>query len=109
MARLVVLALAAWRLASMLVDEDGPGGVFVRLRQAAGLKQAPVKTPAGWTMAQTVSGPLAEALTCVWCLSVWTAAALNLRPLAWLRFPLAGSALAILLHEVLQWLRWRKE
>lgn len=109
MESLAILALAAWRLASLLVNEEGPGAVFVRLRRAAGLRQAPVRTDGGWTMAQTVQGPLAEALTCVWCMAVWTAALLSLRPLAWLRLPLAGSALAILIHEVIQWLRWRKE
>ena len=34
----IILALAAWRLAYMLVEEDGPGAVFSRLRYRAGVR-----------------------------------------------------------------------
>lgn len=47
-----IIGLAAWRLAWMLVKEDGPGDVFKRLR------------------AQTTLGGL---LGCVHCLSFWLA------------------------------------
>lgn len=107
MAELIALALAAWRLASMLVDEDGPGGVFARLRHRAGLQSVPVRAGDGWQTVTTAANPLAELFACVWCMSVWAAALLALRPLRPLRFPLAASALAILLHEAIQWLRSR--
>lgn len=107
MAEIVAQALAAWRLASMLVDEDGPGGMFAWLRRKAGLQSVPVRTGDGWQTVTTAANPLAELFACVWCLSVWTAAVLALRPLRPLRLPLAGSALAILLHEAMRWLRSR--
>lgn len=54
---LAVLSVASWRLAYMLVREDGPWGVFARLRAA------------------TTFGGL---LDCVYCASVWTAAGMLL-------------------------------
>ena len=109
MVELVALGLAAWRLASMLVDEAGPGGVFARLRHKAGLRSVPVQTADGWQVGQAAANPIAELFACVWCMSVWMAAALSWRPLRPLRLALAGSALAILAHEVTKWLRWRSE
>ena len=109
MAELITRGLAAWRLASMLVDEDGPGGVFARLRHRAGLQSVPVRAGDGWQTVTTAANPLAELFACVWCMSVWTAALLAWRPLRPLRFSLAGSALAILLHEAMKWLRSRNE
>lgn len=49
---LLILALFTWRLAYMLVKEDGPFQVFARLR------------------ARTTIGGV---LTCIYCMSVWTA------------------------------------
>lgn len=81
----LVTALAVWRLSNMLVNEDGPGDVFDGLRRIAN------------------RGPLAGLFSCVYCMSVWISAAAHFRPL---RAPrrsiedtLAGSALAILIHE----------
>lgn len=53
--------LAIWRLTHLLVAEDGPWDLFVRLRRAAG------------------TGVLGELLDCFYCLSLWIAA-----PLAYL-------------------------
>lgn len=108
MLMLLELALAAWRLASMLVDEDGPGAVFSRLRYKAGIRAVVFKdgqgNPAPSKVATT---PIAEALTCIWCVSVWTAAllALPLAPVRWLRLVLAASAGAILVHEAVEKVR----
>lgn len=102
---LIELALAAWRLASLLVDEDGPLAVFSRLRYKAGVRSVVLKNgqgnPEPVKVAQT---PLAEVFLCVWCMSVWTAAllALPLAPVRWLRLVLAGSAGAVLVHEALE-------
>lgn len=54
---LLVLALAAWRLAYLLVREDAPWRVFARLRTRF---------------------PLGGLLDCVYCASIWTAAGMML-------------------------------
>ena len=107
-------ALAAWRVASLLVNEDGPGAVFARLRRRAGINYVVRQNGQGQPEAMQVArGWLAEGLTCVWCVSVWAAAFFVLCsfiPYASaivnvFRDVLAVSAGAILLHECLERLR----
>ena len=57
----VVVTLAVWRVTHLLVEENGPGHVFARLRAAAG-----------------TSGFWASLLGCFYCLSLWVAL-----PLSW--------------------------
>jgi Protein of unknown function (DUF1360) len=79
-ARFCVGALATWRLTHLLVEEDGPGDVVVRLRRRAGTSR------------------LGEMMDCFYCLSMWTAAPVALAvagrrrevPLTWLA--LSGAA-----------------
>lgn len=81
--RLLAGALATWRLAHLVAEEDGPADVVARLRSRAG------------------HGGLGAAMDCLYCLSVWFAApvALLVRPrrrdgaLTWLA--LAGAACLI--------------
>ena len=109
LAAILILALAAWRLAVMLVEEAGPWAVFARLRRRVGLLPLPVNHH-GVAIGRVATTPLAELFACVWCMSLWTAAGLAvllwlapaLRPVA---VVLALSALAILMQEVVQWLR----
>ena len=78
--RFLLGALATWRLTHLLVEEDGPADVVVRLRERAG------------------DGLIGQALDCFYCLSIWTAApvaaAVSRRPrervLTWLA--LSGAA-----------------
>jgi hypothetical protein len=84
---LIILSMAAWRLAAMLTGEDGPFHVFDHLRRVANR----------WT----VTG---ELLACIYCTSVWSAA---LMLLIWplhigqvAAFVLALSAAAIIIHRV---------
>jgi len=98
---LVILALSAWRLAYMLVSEDGPGDVFAHLRRLVGVRQKLADTPNG---RQTPYGlnPLADAFCCVYCMSVWCAALgwCGLQtPAAPVVYILAVSGLAILAHR----------
>lgn len=105
---LISLGLAAWRLAYMLVHEDGPLAMFSRLRYAAGVRAVVRRDHTGAPQAARVAmGPLAELLTCAWCVSVWTAGLLAIPwgPVRWLRLVLAGSAIAVASHEVIE--RWR--
>lgn len=82
-----VLALATWRLASLLIDEDGPSHIFERLRARAG-----VYDPG------EVSG-LATLFSCYWCLSVHAAAVLSFLPRR-VSLVLAASAGAIAMEGV---------
>jgi len=104
----VILALAAWRLAHMLVEEAGPGGVFARLRYRAGVRSIVVKDGQGNPVgSKAAMNWLAEGLTCTWCVSVWAAAllALPLAPVRWARLVLAGAAGAVIAHEATERLR----
>ena len=53
--RFVLAALATWRVAFLLVREDGPGRVFARMRSALG------------------DGFLGELFRCVKCIGIWIA------------------------------------
>jgi uncharacterized protein DUF1360 len=83
--RFLVGALATWRVTHLLVEEDGPADVVVRLRQRAG---------DGW---------VGSALDCFYCLSIWTAApvaaAVARRPRERLLTWLALSGAACLLER----------
>jgi hypothetical protein len=78
--RFGLAALATWRVAHLLSEEDGPGGAVVELRSRAG------------------DGALGELLDCFYCLSMWAAAPAALTvtrdrrrlPLVWLA--LSGAA-----------------
>ena len=108
MTEYLILALAAWRLAAMLVHEDGPGAVFARLRYRAGVRSVVVKDGQGNpTASRTALRPWSELFLCTWCMSVWTAALLAVpwAPMYWLRLVLAASAGAILAHEAIERLR----
>lgn len=85
----VTYVLAVWRLSHMLVKEPGPGDVMANFRDF--LVQTDW-TPEWW----------AEASQCVSCASVWVAGLLLIvdrTPLRWLRWVLAGSAVAKLLED----------
>jgi hypothetical protein len=78
--RIVLAALATWRLAHLVAEEDGPANVIARTRARAGTSQ------------------LGELMDCFYCLSLWTAAPFALAaaprrrdaPLTWLA--LSGAA-----------------
>src|SRR5512139_3847175 len=67
MLSLVVLALATWRVSSLLVSEDGPWGMFAELRRIVGVRYDEHSIPLGSTF-------LGKLLSCVWCVSVWIGA-----------------------------------
>jgi hypothetical protein len=78
--RFALASLATWRLTHLLVEEDGPADVVVRLRARAG---------ESW---------IGELMDCFYCLSIWVAAPLAIgvtprrrdTPLVWLA--LSGAA-----------------
>lgn len=109
----VVLCLASWRLAHLLVKEDGPWRMFARLRKFAGVQSVTTITTQGVQTGYLAENALAEGLLCIWCVSVWCAAFLVLGGLlpiigmffAWLARILAVSAGAILVQEAQAYLR----
>jgi hypothetical protein len=95
----VLLALATWRLTSLLVQEEGPWGIFVKLRYALGVRYDEHSVAYGLTT-------LAALFTCMWCASVWTGAIACIGYLIsppivrLLSLPLALSAAALLLNRM---------
>ena len=61
--QVIIVGLAGWRLAHLLIGEDGPWSSFVRLRHLLGVPEG-----------GEVTGFFPTLLTCPWCLTVWTAA-----------------------------------
>lgn len=78
--------MATWRISSLLVNEEGPLEIFVKLRLFA----------AGYT----------DLFTCIWCFSVWLGAAFTLlywylpEAAFWVALPFALSTGAI------TWEKW---
>lgn len=95
---LVVLALATWRLTSLIHSEEGPYNVFDWLRHRLGVRFNPLSEMYASTEA-------AKAVLCPWCLSIWVGLAWALAWLIfpalafWLALPFALSAASIWMHE----------
>ena len=78
--RLVLAALAAWRVTHLIAEEDGPADAVLRVRVALG------------------DGFAGKLMDCFYCLSIWVAAPLSViaarrrrdMPLVWLA--LSGAA-----------------
>lgn len=88
---LLALGLATWRVAYFLVEEDGPGRVARRIREATGIEH----DADGTVLAYNDYTPL----TCIFCASVYVAAVLTLLP-ARVHTWLAASAVAVLFEQV---------
>ncbi len=95
----VVMGLATWRLSSLLVRESGPFSLLSKMRHAIGVRYNQQSVPEG-------TNALAEAFTCVWCLSVWVGLGLWLLWAAfpswvmWIAGPLGLSGVAVIVDEV---------
>jgi len=94
----LLVALAGWRLTSLLVWEAGPWDLLYRMRHAAGIRYNEQSEREAKTM-------LGRLLLCPWCTSVWVGVGLAfgywLRPdlTRWLALPLAISAATVLLEK----------
>jgi hypothetical protein len=87
---LLALGLATWRVSFFLVKEDGPGLIARRIREWTGIEHD--------TDGNVVSYNDYTPLSCVFCTSIWVAAAMMLLPKSahtWL----AASALAVILEQ----------
>lgn len=102
MAEFLLLALATWRISSLLVHEAGPGHIFVRIRSMAGVKYSPD------TFQQFAPTMLAEVFLCVWCMSIYIGTGWALfyylfpKIAVAVALPLFFSAVSILLDERVQ-------
>ena len=94
------LGLAAWRLASLVANEDGPWMIFKRLRQRA----------EQWCNKYRFCRELGvyDLFSCEWCNSVWIGAGLTVlylwigETILYLALPLALSTVAIIIKYVVQ-------
>ena len=94
------LSLAAWRLASLIANEDGPWLIFKRLRERA----------EHWCKNYRFCRELGlyELVSCEWCNSIWIGVGLTLLYLwigdtiLYLALPLALSTVAILIKYLVQ-------
>jgi len=96
----LISILAVWRVASLLVREDGPFDVFMKLRTKAGVQFDEYSNP-------KVTSVWSGILSCMWCFSVWVGFAIALlnKPSSvfdYFQKALALSAGAIIVDEVLQ-------
>lgn len=82
--------LATWRVAHILVYEAGPFDAFIKLREALGIKHDEFGNPIGW--------PHGVVLACLWCTSVWVAAAMLVLPKP-IRQAFALSAVACIVER----------
>jgi hypothetical protein len=97
------LALAAWRLASLVANEDGPWMVFKRLRARA----------EQWCNKYRFCRELGlyDLFACEWCNSVWIGAGLMLlylwigNAILYLAIPLALSTMAIVIKYLVEYLQ----
>ena len=97
------LALAAWRLASLVANEDGPWQVFKRIREQA----------ERWCKRYRFCSEfgLYQLFSCEWCNSIWIGAGLTLlylwmgNTILYIALPLALSTVAIIIKYVVQLLQ----
>lgn len=115
--QLLIFILATWRVASLLVNEDGPWFIFERLRTWSGIYW---HTPMPYHIESQRYATEMDAvrivpnrfwpqlLSCVWCCSVWVGIiwAILFRISPWntiiLASPFAFSAGAILFNLVIE-------
>ena len=97
------LSLAAWRLASLVANEDGPWVMFKRFRQRA----------EQWCQQYRFCRELGlyELVTCEWCNSIWIGVGLTAlylwigETIFYLALPFALSTVTIIIKYVVQLLQ----
>lgn len=106
-----ILALATWRISSLLKDEDGPYEIFSRFRQAIGLTEHYQINANGEQERVLLSNGsfFADVVQCFWCLSIWIGYAIAILAalcylISWEQTLFVGvalSAIAIIIEEKL--------
>jgi hypothetical protein len=67
----ILLALATWRLSSLFCQEDGPLGIFRKIRDKVGIVH-----DCNGDIEIVPNKFLCELLSCVWCFGVWVSGAM---------------------------------
>jgi hypothetical protein len=101
------LSLAAWRLASLVANEDGPWMIFKRLRQRA----------EHWCQKYRFCNELGlyELFSCEWCNSIWIGAGLTLlylwlgESIFYIALPFALSTVVIIIKYLVEFLQTAHE
>ena len=94
----LILALATFRISSLLADEDGPFGLLEWLRGKIGVERDNQGRPYG-------TNNFAVGLVCPWCNSVWIAIVLVVvymfikEPVVLICLPLALSTVTMIIAE----------
>lgn len=94
----LILALATFRISSLIAREDGPLGLFEWLRGLVGVQRDPAGQPYG-------ENNFSKGLVCQWCNSVWIGVILMLLYIwskqiaVWICFPLALSTVTMILER----------
>jgi len=95
----IILALATFRISSLIADEDGPFGLFEWIRSKIGVQRDDKGKAYG-------TNNFAVGLVCQWCNSIWIGVVLMLLYMyskqitLWVAFPLALSAVALTISEI---------
>lgn len=118
---LTILALATWRLSSLVATEDGPLDLFLKLRVSVGMRFTANSTPyfPSWESwlenhqqyksnldVAYMLWSFGKGLCCPWCNSVWFGLLMTVFYLLWpdgavaLSLPLSLSAAAIVVDAI---------
>lgn len=98
---ILILGLASWRLASLLVVEEGPFDILGKFRSFIGIRYDELSKPYGTNV-------IAEAFTCVWCASMWIAILFSIAYYisahfaVMLSLPFAVSTVVIIVERIVQ-------
>ena len=84
---LAIMALATWRVSSLITSEDGPWDAFKCLRTKLGITHHD-----DGTIASIPEKTTAKLFGCLWCISVWMAGIIYV---IWLFVPILAWILAI--------------
>lgn len=101
--RVLLVILATWRITSLVVREDGPLDVFIKLRVKLGIRYNESGVAYGTNV-------ISRGLSCFWCTSVWVSFATAIfipdtDNVFWYLIAVsATSAASIALDEMLSWI-----
>jgi len=96
----IILSLATWRISNLIVDEDGPWDILAKFRKFVGVFYDERSVRQGGNI-------IANAMVCVWCISIWIAAFITgiflIAPEITIivALPFAMSAFAIIIGEII--------